>query len=290
MFEGAYTAVVTPFGADGRIDFGRFRALIEMQIEAGIDGIAPVGTTGESPTLDYDEHEKVIEVAVETCRKRVRVIAGTGGNSTAEALTLTRHAIECGADGTLQVTPYYNKPNQEGLYRHFSAVADLGLPTVLYNVPGRTARAIDVETVVRLSRHPGVVAIKEAGGSVERVSQILQACDITVLSGDDPLTLPMMAVGGKGVISVASNIIPRQVSAMVHLALLGQWDRARLLHEQYYRIFTDLFLDTNPIPIKAAMAMMGLIEEVYRLPLCPMSESLRHKLAASLRQVGLLSA
>ena len=186
------------------------------------------------------------------------------------------------------MTPYYNKPNQEGLYRHFSAVAALGLPTVLYNVPGRTARAIDVDTVVRLSRHPGIVAIKEAGGSVERVSQILQACDITVLSGDDPLTLPMMAVGGKGVISVASNIIPRQVSAMVHLALAGQWDRARLLHEQCYRIFTDLFLDTNPIPVKAAMAMMGLVEEVYRLPLCPMSDALRARLAEGLRATGLL--
>lgn len=288
MFEGAYTAIVTPFNRDGRVDYGKLRALIALQIEGGIDGIVPVGTTGESPTLDFDEHEKVIECAIEACRGKIKVIAGTGANSTAEALQLTRHAQQAGADGTLQVTPYYNKPNQEGLYRHFATVADLGLPVVLYNVPGRSAREIDVSTIARLSLHPKVVAVKEAAGSVDRVSQILRACRITVLSGDDPLTLPMMAVGASGVISVASNIAPGPVAEMVHAAQAGQWDKARRLHMQYYRLFTDIFIDTNPIPIKAAMAMAGLIEETYRLPLCETSEANKKRLAECLKEVGLL--
>lgn len=288
MFEGAYTALVTPFNKDGGVDYGKLRALIAMQIEGGMDGIVPVGTTGESPTLDFDEHEKVVEVSIEASRGKLKVIAGTGANSTSEALQLTKHALKAGADGTLQVTPYYNKPNQEGLYRHFSAVADLGLPVVLYNVPGRSSREIDVATIARLAKHPKVVAVKEAAGSVDRVSQILRACSITVLSGDDSLTLPMMAVGGSGVISVASNIAPRPVADLVHAAQAGQWDKARALHMKYHRLFTDLFLDTNPIPIKAAMAMAGMIEEVYRLPLCETSEAIRKKLAECLKEVGLL--
>jgi 4-hydroxy-tetrahydrodipicolinate synthase len=286
MFEGAYTAIVTPFNKNGSVDDGRLKALIETQIESGIDGIVPVGTTGESPTLDYAEHEKVIELAVELCRHRIKVIAGAGANSTSEALQLTEYALKCGADATLQVTPYYNKPNQEGLFRHFSAVADLGLPVVLYNIPGRTGREIAAETVVRLAKHPKIVALKEAGGSVDRVSQILQLCNTTILSGDDPLTLPMMSVGAKGVISVASNIIPSQVAQMVHSALKGQWEKAQEIHRKYYALFNGVFLDSNPIPVKAAMAMMGLIEEVYRLPLCPMAEPLKKKLAEILRDAG----
>ena len=288
MFEGAYTAIVTPFNRDGSVDYGKLRALIDLQIAGGIDGIVPVGTTGESPTLDFPEHEKVIEVTIDACRGRAKVIAGTGANATSEALELTRHALKAGADGTLQVTPYYNKPNQEGLYRHFAAVADLGLPVVLYNVPGRSAREIDVATIARLAKHPKVVAVKEAGGSVDRVSQILRACNMTVLSGDDPLTLPMMAIGAKGVISVASNIAPKPVADMVHAALAGQWDEARRLHLRYHRLFTDLFVDTNPIPVKAAMAMAGLIEEVYRLPLCETSDANKKKIAECLKEVGLL--
>ncbi len=288
MFEGAYTAIVTPFNRDGSVDYGKLRALIDLQIAGGIDGIVPVGTTGESPTLDFPEHEKVIEVTIDACRGRAKVIAGTGANATSEALELTRHALKAGADGTLQVTPYYNKPNQEGLYRHFAAVADLGLPVVLYNVPGRSAREIDVATIARLAKHPKVVAVKEAGGSVDRVSQILRACNMTVLSGDDPLTLPMMAIGAKGVISVASNIAPKPVADMVHAALAGQWDEARRLHLRYHRLFTDLFVDTNPIPVKAAMAMAGLIEEVYRLPLCETSDANKKKIADCLKEVGLL--
>lgn len=288
MFEGAYTAIVTPFNKNGQVDYGKLRALIDLQIKAGIDGIVPVGTTGESPTVDVAEHEKIIAVTIEACRGKVKVIAGTGANSTSEAIDLTKHALAAGADGTLQVTPYYNKPNQEGLYRHFSAVADLGLPVVLYNVPGRSGREIDVATIARLSKHPTVVCVKEAGGSVDRVTQILRACNITVLSGDDSLTLPMMAVGAKGIISVASNIAPKAVADMVHAAAAGRWDDARALHMKYYRLFTDIFIDTNPIPIKAAMAMTGLIEETYRLPLCETSDANKAKLAECLREVGLL--
>lgn len=288
MFEGAYTAIVTPFTRDGQVDYARFRDLIEFQIAGGIDGLVPVGTTGESPTLDFKEHEKVVEVAIETARRRVKIIAGTGANSTAEALELTRHALQAGADGTLQVTPYYNKPNSLGLVRHFSAVADLGLPVVLYNVPGRSAKEIPLEVVVEMARHPKVVAIKEAGGSADRVSQILTRCQLEVLSGDDALTLPMMIIGAVGVISVASNVAPRPVSDLVHHALAGRWNEARALHLKYYRLFTDLFLDTNPIPVKTALALMGKIEEAFRLPMCEMSEPLKKKLEATLRDVQLI--
>jgi 4-hydroxy-tetrahydrodipicolinate synthase len=288
MWEGAYTAIITPFNRNGDVDYGKLRELVEIQIAAGIDGIVPVGTTGESPTLDYAEHNRVIEVCVETARQRVKVIAGTGANSTREALELTRHAQDAGADATLQVTPYYNKPNSQGLIRHFSAVADLGLPTVLYNIPGRTGREIDIPTVGELAKHPNIVAIKEAGGSVDRVSQIVARTRLTVLSGDDSLTLPMMSVGGKGVISVASNVAPKAVADMVHAALRGDWAAAQALHLKYYRLFTDLFLDTNPIPVKAAMAMMGLTEEVYRLPLCETTPAIRQKIADTLRALDLI--
>jgi 4-hydroxy-tetrahydrodipicolinate synthase len=288
MFEGAYTAIVTPFQADGSIDYGKFRELINLQAEAGIDGIVPVGTTGESPTLDCAEHIRVVETAVEACRGRLKVIAGTGGNSTREALELTQAASRAGADGTLQVAPYYNKPNPEGLYRHFCQVADLGLPVVLYNIPSRTGREIDVETLVRLKQHPQIMALKEAGGSVERVNQILRSCDILILSGDDSLTLPMMAVGARGVISVASNVAPAAVAEMVHLALDGRWEEARQLHRRYYPLFADLFLDTNPIAVKAAMAMLGLLSEVYRLPLCETTPAVKAKIADCLKAIGLL--
>jgi len=288
MFEGAYTAMVTPFTKDNRVDYGKLKELIERQIQAGMDGIVPVGTTGESPTLDNEEHKKVIETAVETCRGRIKVIAGTGANSTSEALELTGFALRVGADGTLQVSPYYNKPNQEGLYRHFSAIADLGLPVILYNIPGRCGVEIAVDTLSRLARHPNIKAVKEAAGSVPRVSQILALCDLCVLCGDDPLTLPMMAVGAKGVISVAGNIAPKPVADLVHAALSGRWEEARRLHQTYFQLFSDMFLDTNPIPVKAALAMMGQIEETYRLPLCTMSPVLKKQLAETLRKVKLI--
>lgn len=288
MLEGVYTAIVTPFTRKGEVDYERLRDLIEFQIEGGVDGIVPVGTTGESPTLTVEEHNRVIEYTVEVCAGRVKVIAGTGGNSTAEALELTRHAKEVGADATLQVTPYYNKPTQAGLVRHFTEVAEIGLPVVLYNIPGRTGREIAVETVGELSRHPNIVALKEAGGSVDRVSHIVRRCDIEVLSGDDSLTLPMMAVGAVGVISVASNVAPGPVSEMVHAALAGDWEKARKLHRRLHPLFADLFIETNPIPVKAALAMMGRIEEVYRLPLCEMTPVNRNQLERTLRELEIL--
>lgn len=288
MFAGAYTAIVTPFNASGAVDYGKLEALIERQIAGGVDGIVPVGTTGESPTLDFKEHLEVIEAAVKYCRQRIKVIAGTGANSTREALGLTKAVREYGADATLQVTPYYNKPNQEGLYRHFHAVADIGLPVILYNIPSRCGVEIALETVVRLSKHPNIVAVKEAAGNVTRVSQILQECDLCVLSGDDPLTLPMMVVGASGVISVASNVAPQLVSQMVHAALAGDWAKARDLHRRCFRLFTGIFMDTNPIPIKGALALQGLIEEVYRPPLTPLRPEAREKMAKILTELKLL--
>ncbi len=288
MFSGAYTALVTPFNRDGSVDFVRFAELIDRQAEAGIDGIVPVGTTGESPTLSPEEHAQVIVAAIQAAGNRMKVVAGTGSNATREAIALTRHAMEAGATATLQVTPYYNKPNQEGLYRHFSEIAEIGLPVILYNVPGRAGRELDIDTVARLAKVPNVACIKEAGGSVDRVSAVLDQCDICVLSGDDQLTLPMMSVGARGVISVASNIVPEAVTRMTHVALEGQWDEALALHRRYYRLFCDCFLDTNPIPIKAAMAMAGLIEETYRLPLCSMNDALRQRLRNTLTQTGVV--
>lgn len=270
------------------MDLDALRQLVEFQIEGGVDGLAPVGTTGESPTLNYEEHKKVIETVIEAAAGRVKVIAGTGGNSTREVLELTEHAKSAGADGTLQVTPYYNKPNQEGLLRHFTAVADIGLPVVLYNIPGRSSREIVLDTVVALASHPNIAAIKEASGDVDRVSHYVRRCDIEVLSGDDSLTLPKMAVGAIGVISVASNVAPRAVADMVHHALEGRWGEAQQLHREYHRLFSDLFIDTNPIPVKAALAMMGKVQEVYRLPLCEMSESVKADLKACLEEYGLV--
>ena len=288
MFEGAYTAIITPFNRNGDVDFGKLRELIEMQVKNGIDGIVPVGTTGESPTLGYEEHEKVVETCVEAARKRIKVIAGTGANSTREALELTRHAKEAGADATLQVTPYYNKPSPEGLYRHFSAIADLGLPVVLYNVPGRTARDIPIPLVKRLAAHPGIVAIKEAAGDVGRVSQVRAACELEVLSGDDALTLPMISVGACGVISVVSNVMPREMSELVRLALAGRMEEALRLHQRLTGLFADLFIEVNPVPVKAALAMMGLIEEIYRLPLCELASENRERLQETMRRLSLV--
>ncbi len=286
--HGTFTAIVTPFNTDGSIDYGALRDLVKWQVASGIEGLVPVGTTGESPTLDMEEHLKVIEVTLEAAAKGAIIIAGTGANSTAEALELTREAKQLGADATLQVTPYYNKPNAEGMYRHFSAVADLGLPVVLYNVPGRAGKEIPLETVVRLSGNPMIVAIKEAAGSVDRVSAILNACELTVLSGDDSLTLPMISVGASGVISVASNVIPAEMANIVRLARLDKFSDARELHRLYYPLFRDLFIDTNPIPVKAALAMMGRIQPTYRLPLCEPSEKIREQLQKTLSSLNLI--
>ena len=291
IIQGVYTALVTPM-RNGEVDYDTLRKLVEMQIAGGVAGIVPVGTTGESPTLSYEEHAKVIETVIETANKRCQIIAGTGANCTREAIEMTQAAAADGADGTLQVTPDYNKPTQEGLYRHFSEVADKGgLPVFLYNVPGRSGVAIAESTVARLAKNANVVAIKEAAGSVDRVSAIKDLCgdDITVLSGDDSLTLPMMSVGATGIISVASNIIPAEMSQMVNAFLAGNIAEARAIHAKYYSFFRDQFIETNPIPIKAAMAMAGLIEEEYRLPLCELSAASREKLANTMRACGMLA-
>lgn len=287
-FTGVYTALVTPFTQSGDVDFQTLEELVEFNIAGGVDGIVPVGTTGESPTLRPKEHLRVIETVVTKAAGRCKVIAGTGANSTAEAVELTEASKAFGIDGTLQVTPYYNKPNASGLVQHFSAVADLGVPVVLYNVPGRSACEIPLEVVAELSQHEHIVSVKEAAGSVQRVTDIKNCCDIEVLSGDDSLALPMIKEGALGVISVASNIIPAEVVALVSAALAEDYETAQSLHDKYAQLFDDLFIDTNPIPIKAAMAMKGLLEEIYRLPMCSMTDDKKAVLEASLKNVGVL--
>ncbi|MFL2876481.1 MAG: 4-hydroxy-tetrahydrodipicolinate synthase [Pontiellaceae bacterium] len=287
-FKGTYTALITPFYRDESVDFDALEQLVERQIEAGVEGIVPVGTTGESPTLRPDEHLKVIERVVHVSAGRCKVIAGTGANSTVEAVELTLAAKAFGVDGTLQVTPYYNKPNDEGLLRHFSAVADLGVPVVLYNVPGRTSREIPISVVAELAQHPHVVSVKEAAGSVDRVSEILNVCSLEVLSGDDVLAVPMIEAGACGVISVASNVIPSEVGEMIRIALAGKMEQAQMIHQQWEPLFDDLFIDTNPIPVKAAAAMLSMVDEVYRLPLCPMLPELRDQLQQTMTKLGML--
>ena len=288
--SGTITALVTPFARDGSVDYGALKALVDEQTAAGVEGICSVGTSGESPTLTHEEHHRVIEKTIEFAAGKCTIVAGTGANSTAEALSLTRAAIACGgADACLQVTPYYNKPNPEGLYRHFMSVADLGLPVILYNVPGRTGREIPLSVVKRLAAHPNVVAIKEAAGSVDRVSAVRDAAPgLTVLSGDDSLALPMIAVGAAGVISVASNVVPREMGDMVRLALAGDFVGARALHEKYYRLFRDLFIDVNPVMVKEALAAMGKCERVFRLPLCETDDAKLAQLKGTMKDLGLV--
>jgi 4-hydroxy-tetrahydrodipicolinate synthase len=270
------------------VDYEKLEELVEFQIAGGVAGIVPVGTTGESPTLRTPDHLKVIEVVTAAAAGRCKIIAGTGANSTEEAIELTAACKAFGVDGTLQVTPYYNKPNNDGLVRHFSAVADLGVPVVLYNVPGRSACEIPLEVVAELAAHRNIVSIKEAAGSVERVTRIRELCDIEVLSGDDSLALPMIREGAIGVISVASNIIPSEVVALINHALAGEFEAAQALHDKYAQTFDDLFIDTNPIPIKAAMAMKGMIEEVYRLPMCSTTDENKAVLRKTLENAGVL--
>ena len=291
MFTGTYTAIVTPF-RNGQLDEPALEGLIKLQIKGGVDGIVPVGTTGESPTVDCTEHIRIIELAVKFAGKKIKVLAGTGANATSEAIALTQAAEKVGADGSLQVAPYYNKPTQEGLYQHFRAIAHATkLPLVLYNIPGRCGVEISIETVKRLAReNKNIVGIKEAGGSCDRVSQLRAALDpkFTILSGDDSLTLPFMSVGAQGVISVASNVIPREVSQMVKLFASGKSAAALRLHEKFYPLFKDLFIETNPTPVKAALAMMKLIEEEYRLPLVQMNPKNWEALRTTLKRCGVL--
>jgi 4-hydroxy-tetrahydrodipicolinate synthase len=290
-FAGTYTALVTPF-REGAFDREAFCGLIESQIEGGVEGIVPVGTTGESPTLNYEEHTEVIQVAVEAAKGRCKVIAGTGSNSTKEAIFLTEEAEKLGADAALVVAPYYNKPSQEGLYRHYRAIAEaVSIPIVLYSIPGRCGIEIGVETVARLANDcPGIVCIKEAGGSVERVSQLRQAVPeaFEILSGDDSLTLPFLSAGGVGVISVASNLIPGEISDFVRAWRAGRTQEALDAHRRFYRLFKDLFLEPNPVPIKYALSLLGVLSAEVRLPLCEMSDSNKEKLRSTLSALKLL--
>lgn len=288
--SGTITAMITPFDTKGEVDYGKLKAIVEEQVAAGVEGICAVGTTGESPTLSHEEHHKVIEKTIEFANGKVAIVAGTGANSTSEAISLTKAVIDAGgADASLQVTPYYNKPNAEGLYRHFMTVADLGLPVILYNVPGRAGREIPLDVVARLASHPNIVAIKEAAGSVDRVSAIKNMLpDFTVLSGDDSLAVPMISVGAEGVISVASNVIPKEMGDMVRFAMAGDYVKARELHFKYYNLFRDLFIDVNPVMVKEALALMGKIDRVFRLPLCETTDGNLEKMKATLAGVGLI--
>ena len=291
MLSGTYTALVTPF-RDGKFDAPAYKRLINLQVKGGVAGIVPVGTTGESPTLDYKEHIEVIAHAVEYAAGRIEVMAGTGGNSTSEAIYLTQEAAKAGADSALLVAPYYNKPTQEGLFQHFLEISRASkLPLVLYSVPSRCGVEIGVETVRRLAASsPRFAGIKEAGGNSDRVSQLRAALGpkFAILSGDDALTVSFLAVGARGVVSVASNVAPRQITRMVEAFLAGNPSAALKLHEQLYPLFKDLFIETNPQPVKAALSMMGLIREEYRLPLVPMSAANRAVLKSTLRRCGVL--
>ena len=285
-FTGCHTAIVTPFRR-GAVAYDELRRLVEFQIKAGIDGLVPVGTTGESPTVTHEEHLEIIRCTIEAARGRVPVIAGTGSNSTQEAIAMTQAADAAGADGLLLVAPYYNRPTQEGLFRHFSALAEVtDKPIVLYSIPGRCGVEISVGVVERLrAKYPHVAHIKEAGGSVDRVDQIISALGgaVTVLSGDDSLTLPFMAVGAKGVISVVSNYFPREVTRLTALALAGDYAKARALHRRLYPLFKAFFIESNPAPVKLAMARAGIIgSEEVQLPLCPLTDASRKALLAAL--------
>jgi 4-hydroxy-tetrahydrodipicolinate synthase len=287
MFKGVYTALVTPFQEDGSVDEPSLRKLVDFQIAGGVAGLVPMGTTGESPTVDHDEHTEIIRIVIEQARGRVPIIAGTGSNSTQEAVDLTMHARKLGAAASLQVSPYYNRPTQEGLYRHFTKVADEGgLPIIVYNIPGRTGVTVENDTMLRLADHKNIVGVKEATGNMPLVLDLMRRrpADFDVLSGDDNLTFPLICLGGVGVISVASNIIPAPMADLVALSLAGDLAKARAMHNRLFSLFRALFLETNPIPIKAAMAMKGMLKETYRLPLCTMSPKPRAELEAVLKE------
>jgi 4-hydroxy-tetrahydrodipicolinate synthase len=292
IFQGSIVALVTPF-KDGRVDEARLRALVDFHVKNGTDAIVPCGTTGESPALSHDEHKRVVELVIQAASGRIAVIAGTGSNSTAEALDLTAHAKKAGADGALLVCPYYNKPTQQGLIEHYRTIADrVDLPGIIYNIPGRTAVNMLPESILALADHPNIVGVKEASGNLEQMTQlIIGAGDrLSVISGDDTLTLPLMAVGGKGVISVVANIVPRETAELTHAALAGDWKRARELHLKLFPLCQAMFYETNPIPVKESMALLGMLEPEFRLPLCRMSDANRERLRKVLVQYSLINA
>lgn len=290
MFSGSMTAIVTPF-KNNRLDEKAFKGLIEFQVKNGTDGIVPCGTTGESATLSYEEHERVVELAIEAVNRRIPVIAGTGSNSTAETIMLTKHAEKAGADAALLITPYYNKPTQEGLYQHYKAVADeVKIPIILYNVPSRTGVNMLPETAARLSEIKNIIGIKEATGNLQQVSDTIELCrkGFIILSGDDFTTLPILAIGGHGVISVTSNIAPKDVNQMCDSFFAGDIERAKKLHYKLQPLHRAMFIETNPMPVKTALAMMGKIEEEFRLPLVKMGEANRKKLEKVMTDFGVI--
>lgn len=290
MFSGAFTAVVTPF-KNGQVDEKAFKGLIRFGIDGGISGFVPCGTTGESPTLSHEEHNRVVEMTVKEVSGQLKVIAGTGSNCTDEAISLTRHAKKVGANAALLVSPYYNKPSQEGLYRHFKAIAEaVDIPVILYNIQGRTGVNIENSTVEKLSKIPNIVGVKEASGSILQMSEVVRLCgpNFDVLSGDDQMTFPLMALGGKGVISVVTNIIPDKMSALVKHMLSGEIDKARAIHFEIYELCQTMFVETNPIPVKAALGLMGKIEPEFRLPLCSPSPVNLEKIKTVLSKYNLI--
>ena len=290
MFKGAIVAIVTPF-KNGKVDEGKLRELIEFQIVNGTDGIVPCGTTGESPTLSHEEHDRVVEITVDAVKKRVPVIAGTGSNSTAEALRLTKHAHEVGADGALMVCPYYNRPTQEGLYQHYKFIAEnVSIPIIVYNIPGRTGVNLLPDTLARLAKIPNMVGTKEASGSLKQMHDVISLCgpDFAVLSGDDFFTYPLLCLGGHGIISVVSNVAPADMAALVDAFAAGDLKKAKDLHFKMVPLIDSLFIETNPVPVKAALAMMGKIDYEVRLPLAKMSEGNYEKLKMVLTTYGLM--
>ncbi|TVR69663.1 MAG: 4-hydroxy-tetrahydrodipicolinate synthase [Spirochaetaceae bacterium] len=291
MFRGVYTALITPFTTDGKLDEGALRRIVNAQIDAGIAGLVPVGTTGESPTVTHEENVRVVGIVIDEARGRVPVIAGTGSNSTAEAIDMTSQAKELGAAASLQVAPYYNKPSQEGFYQHFTTIAEeVDLPMVVYNIPGRTGKNIETATVRRLAEHRNIVAVKEASGSIPQMMDVLAAMpdDFDVLSGDDNLAFSLTALGGRGVISVASNLVPARVVKMIDQALRGDIEHARKDHFELLPLFKALFIDTNPIPIKYMMHRAGFCTERYRLPMVPLSAGDRDTIDALLGSYGII--
>ncbi len=290
MFEGSIVALITPF-KDGEVDYEALGRLIDFHIDNGTDAVLVCGTTGESPTLTFEEHDKVVEFAVKHANGRIKIIAGTGANATHEAVHLTAHAKEVGADGALLVVPYYNKPTQEGLYRHFATIAEeVDIPILLYNIPSRTGVEIAVDTIYRLvSKYPNIVGSKESTPNMDRISELRKKLgdNFSILSGDDSLTLPMMALGAKGVVSVANNIVPKEIKALTTYALEGNFERARELHYQLYDLFKVLFIETNPLPVKTACWMLGMCEKEFRLPMCEMKPENEQKLREILKRYGL---
>ena len=289
-FKGVYTALVTPFLENGKVNEETLRKLVDLQIEGGVQGLVPMGTTGESPSLNHEEHIDVISIVIDQCKGKIPVIAGTGSNSTEEAINLTAKAKQLGASASLQVAPYYNKPTQEGLYQHFSKIAEeIDLPHIVYNIPGRSGVNITNDTMLRLAKHKNIVAVKDATGNLNQMMDLVsrKPDDLVILSGDDNLCFPIITLGGSGVISVASNIVPGKMVELVNASLNGDNEKAKKLHYELLPLLKVLFIETNPIPIKAIMALKGLIKEIYRLPMCPLSKENKEKLTSVINSINL---